>query len=217
MARMKGFEHSCTLAKVIITENKKALMESQYSFAQIDMIWDFYVTHALGGESGLKRELSDYGWEKTDYGKRGIIVLEKELAASAGIEKFCFIRSKSCKDTLGAMDLSNDRICVNHPRAVLLQKYSITVDENENIQFAGGGENRINCLFRHICNSFAHGNTYCFENKTVLLEDKDGNTVSARILLKMQTLLDWIALIDKDKCYYVLTNACSKCKKMEDN
>ncbi len=215
MAGMKGFEHNCSSEKAIIADYKKSLMESEYSFAQIDMIWDFYVTHALGGTSGLKRELLDYGWDKTEYGECGYNALEKLISESAGIEKLCFIRSKSCKDTLALMDLSNDRMCVNHPRAVLLQKYSTTVDENENIQFAGGGENHISCLFRHIRNSFAHGNTYFFDNKTVLLEDKDGNTVSARILIKMQTLLDWIALIDRDQNYYALTDICSKCQKKE--
>lgn len=215
MAGMRGFEHNCSLDKVVIANYKKALSESEYSFAQIDMIWDFYIAHSLGGESGLKRELTDYGWEKSERGERGYATLEKLLAESAGLEKFCFIRAKSCKDTLQAMDLSNDRICVDHPRAVLLQKFSTTVDENEKIQFAGGGESRINCLFRHIRNAFAHGNTYFFDNKNVLLEDKDGQTVSARVLITMQTLLDWISLIDREQHYYILTNPCSNCKKAE--
>ena len=212
MAGMNGFEHSCSLEKTIISEYKKALKDSQYSFVQIDMIWDFYVTHAISGNSGQKRELPDYGWKKTENGELGYDALEKRLAIIAGIEKFCFIRSKSCKDTLKAMDLSNDRICVEHPRAVLLQNFSTTVDENEKIQFAGGGENRITCLFRHIRNAFAHGNTYFFDNEMMLLEDRDGKTTTAKILIRMKTLLDWIQILDKDQKFYILRDACSECK-----
>lgn len=212
---MTGFEHQCALEKTIILEYKKALSESLFSFAQIDMIWDFYVTHALGGSSGQKRELTDYGWKKTETGQGGYKELESALIEKAGIEKICFIRAKTCNDTLMAMDLANDRICVDHPRAVLLQNFTTTVDENERIRFAGGGENRIDCLFRHLRNAFAHGNTYFFENGTALLEDKEGQKTTAKILVKQQTLLDWIMIVDKEQQYYVLKDPCSTCKNGE--
>ena len=57
-------------------------------------------------------------------------------------------------------------------------------------------------MFTHIRNAFAHGNTYFFENGNVLLEDKDGNKITARILIAVQTLVDWIRLIDKDSIIY---------------
>lgn len=52
----------------------------------------------------------------------------------------------------------------------------------------------INCLFRHIRNSFSHANTYFFDNDYMLLEDKEKNRITARILIKQQTLLDWIKI-----------------------
>ena len=214
MAGKRGFEHHCEEAKILKGANKNSLNSSPFSYAQIDMIWDFYVTHTISGGSGLERTIEDYGWKKTENKTNGYPALENGLVESAELQdNICFIRSKTCKDTLKAMDLSNDLFCAHHPRAVMLQKYSTTVDENEIISFAGGSsaENRIVCLFRHIRNSFAHGNTYFFDNGFVLLEDKDGSTVTAEILIKQKTLLDWIRVIDKDEKYYKIVDVCASC------
>lgn len=219
LAGMTGFVHKCSETKVSKSANKKSLNDSPFSYAQIDMIWDFYVTHAISGGTGMERTISDYGWEKSDNKKNGFPALEKVLIETAELENnICFIRSKTCKDTLNAMDLGNDLICVSHPRAVMLRNYTLTVDENEKIQFAGGSiaENTTNCLFRHIRNAFAHGNTYFFDNGFLLLEDKDKNIPTASILIKQQTLLDWIKVIDKNEQYYVLIDACKRCKMEEE-
>jgi hypothetical protein len=36
-----------------------------------------------------------------------------------------------------------------------------------------------------------------------MLEDKNNGTVTARIIIRQQTLLDWIFIIDKEARYYV--------------
>ena len=123
---------------------------------------------------------------------------EKELAENAGIESFYMIRTKTIKDTLILLGLGNRTIYIEHPRAVLTQKYSVNVDEKENMQLKSE-ESRVKCLFRHIRNSFAHGNTYFFENDMMLLEDKDKNTITARILMPRKSLLSWIDIVDKNK------------------
>ena len=210
---MTGFVHHCSDAKVSKIANKKSLTDSPFSCAQIDMLWDFYVTHAISGGSGLARSVNDYGWKKDDNKKNGYPALEGKLIEKAGFDNnICFIRSATCKDTLSAMDLSGDRICVKHPRAVLLQNYFISIDENEKMSFARSGENHVNCLFRHIRNAFAHGNTYFFDSGTVLLEDRDNSKMTAEILIGQQTLLDWIKIIDKEEKYYALVDACEKCR-----
>ena len=63
-------------------------------------------------------------------------------------------------------------------------------------------ESRIKALFRHMRNSFAHGNTYFFDNNMVLLEDKDGGKITATILLPVHSLVDWIFIVDKNGNYY---------------
>ena len=219
MAGMKGFDHQCIEVKLSKLTNKKSIKDSPFSHAQTDMIWDFYVTHTISGGSGLERTVEDYGWKKDDNKKDGYPALEKELIDKAGLtDSICFIRSKTCKDTLNAMDLSNDLICVSHSRAVLLRNYTISVDENERIQFAGGAsaENQTICLFRHIRNAFAHGNTYFFDNGFLLLEDKDRSTTTGSILIRQQTLLDWIKIVDKNEKYYILEDVCTNCKTEEE-
>lgn len=45
-------------------------------------------------------------------------------------------------------------------------------------------------MFAYIRNTFAHGNTYYFDNENVLLEDKDQRKITAWILIPMQALLE---------------------------
>lgn len=209
-----GFEHDCTELKMDRRQFKKSLKDSNLSHAQINVIWDFYVTHALSGGTGLERSLEDYGWSRDDNKKTGYPAIEKALSNSADFcGLLCFIRAKRCDATLAAMDLWDDRICIEHPRAVMLRKYTVQVDENENLQFAGGqnSENNVISLFRHMRNAFAHANTYFFDNGMLLLEDKDGGKITAEILIKQQTLLDWIKLIDVKEKFYKFNNLCNVC------
>lgn len=101
----------------------------------------------------------------------------------------------------------------------MLQNYHITVDENDIPVFDSNNpaESKLTAFFRHIRNAFAHANTYFFDNGIVLLEDKDKSKLTAAILIKQQTLLDWIKVIDKGENYYVLIDACASCKQEERN
>lgn len=216
MAGKKGFEHRCAEGKISKSANRSSLKDSPFSHAQIDVIWDFYVTHAISGGSGQERSVVDYGWTKDDKKSTGYPAIERAMLGVANItDKICFIRAKTCKDTLSAMDLDGDLICASHERAVLLQNYTLSIDENENVQFSGGGKNRLNCLFRHIRNALAHGNTYFFDNGMVLLEDKDSSKITAEILIKQQSLLDWISVVDKEEKFYAIIDVCGKCKARE--
>lgn len=210
MAGMNGFSHSCSEIRVEIQNYKNTLRNSFFTYEQAEVIWDFYVSHSLAETSGQMISLERYGWDLSNR-EKAFSILEYKLMITAGIDKLCCIRSNKIGDTLAACDLDNSRICIEHPRIVIQQKYSVTVDENENIKFAGGGENRVTCLFRHIRNSFAHANTYFFENGNMLLEDKDGSKRTGMILIRQQTLLDWIGMIDKNQKFYILHNECSKC------
>lgn len=220
MASMRGFLHSCKESKVDIQTYKKTLRDSLFSYDQVEVIWDFYVSHSLAGTSGQSISLENYGWNLNNHGKT-LADIEKKLMMKAEIDKLCCIRSSTIKDTLVACDLSNDKICIEHPRIVIQQKYSVTVDENEKIKFTGGGENRVICLFRHIRNALAHANTYFFDNGLMLLEDKDKTKtkdktkITGMILIRQQTLLDWIGIIDKEQKFYVLHDVCSKCTAKE--
>lgn len=201
MAGKSGFSHSCEEGKTELSGYKMSINDSDFTPEQISMIWDFYVVRSFASTTGLGRTLKDYGWSATAKGTRGHLELEKQLMKDAGVSELCTIRSKTIKDTLAAMDMSSSRICIKHPRIVLMQDYSVSVDENENFSFSND-EGRIKCVFRHIRNALAHGNTYFFDNGNMLLLDYNGNTCSAAILIPQHCLLSWIAVVDHNKIYY---------------
>lgn len=110
---------------------------------------------------------------------------------------FCLIKSDDIVNTLDSMNLT-EKICVEHPRAVLKQNFKVTVLEDGTAVIAQQ-ESRLECLFRHIRNSLAHNHTYLFENNNILLEDCEENgKVSARILIPRDSLLEWIKIIRRD-------------------
>lgn len=209
MAGKNGFSHSCDSTKVAMDRFKQSIRDSHFTSDQISLIWDFYVVRSFASVTGLQRALKDYGWSSTPKGKRGHIALERLLMNDACVSELCTIRAKSIKDTLAAMDLSSDRICIEHPRIVLMQDYSVSVDENENFSF-NVDEGRIRCLFRHVQNALAHGNTYFFENGNILLLDFNGKTCTAAILIPQRCLLSWISIVDFDKKYYAIKLPDSK-------
>ena len=64
------------------------------------------------------------------------------------------------------MDLA-DEICIQHPRAVMKQNCSVSIQE-DGTTIINQNETRMECLFRHIRNSFAHNHTYLFDNDNIL-------------------------------------------------
>ena len=195
---MEVKKHICTNEKCDIQNKKIAIKNSGFSADEVSLIWDFYVTKSPAEQSAQSISIVNYGWEDTTNKENGYPALENALAKNAGIDSFYMIRAKTIKNTLDSVDLGNKTICIEHPRAVLMQNYSVIVDEEENMKLKPE-EPRIKCLFRHIRNSFAHGNTYFFENNMMLLEDKDKEKITARILMPKKCLVSWIDIVDKDK------------------
>lgn len=205
--------HNCNEIKM--AKMKKSLHDSDFSRKAVDIIWDFYVTHTIAGGSGMSRTQKDYGWNSST------TELEEELKRISDIDDFHLVRAKSINQSLRAMDLADDEICAVHPRSVMRQNYTVSVSETEELRLKND-ESRIEAIFRHIRNALAHGNTYFFDNGYILLEDKNNNErkhskenddpekakenelrqITAEILIKEETLLEWIFKIDKDEKYY---------------
>lgn len=201
MAGMTGFIHSCSETKVQKNKYRCALRDSDFSDSECNLIWDFYVARSFAATTGDPIFLDTYGWQTTQSNTDGLPALENQLAVAAGISSLCIVRNKTIKDTLSQMDLGQERLCVTHTRAVLMQNFSYEATENETVTIKSE-ESRINAIFRHIRNSFAHGNTFFFPNDMCLLEDKDGKKVTAAILIPKQVLLDWIYIVDKNHFHY---------------
>lgn len=194
----ENFIHNCGLGKVKIKDNIKSITDMNFDNKQVIDILDFYLFHAPvlksgkdADEFGLK-SLKSYGW----LGNSAINKLEGQLLKASSIAVFCFIKSDSITYTLESMDLA-DEICIHHPRAVLKQNCNASIQE-DGTAIISQNETRMECLFRHIRNAFAHNHTYLFDNDNILLEDCDeSGKISARILMPKNTLIEWMNIIKK--------------------
>lgn len=156
-------------------------------------LYSFFVTYSIcKKQSDKKRSLKDYGWLNNHIEKSG---LRKALQPILRLnrkkgEKEHFIFSKAdsrsknfAKVALGDGVLSD----YDKERAVLPQK-------NE--------QNQYFTLFHHVRNGLAHGRYALVfsssKEKMVIMEDKtrEGN-VNARMVLKLDTLLNIISTVDK--------------------
>lgn len=198
------FSHLCSRDAFPFEEHKQPLIDSDLSQRNINLIWDFYVARSPSESSGLSITLKDYGWNDTKDTLRlgSLAQLEASLLETANIpkERCAIIRRKSIDKTLNSLALST-KGCICCPRIALTQDYSIEISEKEELKY-GSKESRMHCLFRHIRNSLAHGNTYLFDNDFIMLEDKYGKTETAKIMIHRRTLIDWIFAVDKNEIYY---------------
>lgn len=201
--------------KVEIQNYKKSINESEFSLAEIAMIWDFYVTHAIAKSANQRRPLKDYGIQNLPWDK----MLE---VANIQNDNCKILLADSINKTLTKLDLEtvekkkdgenkdkkeNKAIEIDIPKIVCITPYTISDEEKPKPKF-GEAES----VLTHIRNSFAHGLTYFFDNGNILFEDKNQRgIITSRIILKQQTLLDWIKLIDVKEKFYKFNNLCNLC------
>lgn len=195
----KNYIHACNSTLINSKNYICSIAEAGYTSDEFKSIIEFYVLHAPILKSdksdpfGLKN-LKEYGW----CGNTSMNKLERELLKSSGIQSFCFIKSSTINNTLEQMQLGANEWCVDHPRAVLKQDFAVTITEDGKAEITNS-ETRMECLFRHIRNAFAHNHIYVFENGNLLLEDIDGQSkiITARILLPQIALINWINIVKK--------------------
>lgn len=189
--------------KVKIQDHHKSIYECNLPKEQETIIWDFYVTHAIGRSASQGRKVSDYDLSALPW---------DEMKKAAGLEtsNVKILLANSITKTLAEYDLKttegdgkNTRflaIEIDTPKIVCSTPYSIADEE-----VPKGKVGEAESVLTHIRNSFAHGRTYFFDNGNILLEDKDQRgTITARIILRVQTLLDWVSLVDKNEKFYIL-------------
>ncbi len=181
------------MSKVQASLYKKSIYDVGLPREQEAAIWDFYVTKSIANSASQKRSISDYGWSKIPF---------KEMTNSAGIseDNIKILLATSINETLRQFELDRgsekkeNNIEIDILKIVCSTPFTIA-DENPPKARFGDAES----VLTHIRNAFAHGNTYFFDNGNVMLEDKNKNIITARIIIKQQTLLDWIFIIDKKR------------------
>lgn len=208
----ENYIHNCGGKKVEIKKYIKPLTEMEIDKDKVLELIAFYLFNAPvlsaskpKNDFGLK-SLKDYGW----VGNADMTKLEGRLLKAADLGMFCFIKSDSIDQTLESMDLQ-DKICIEHPRAVLKHNYAVSLREDGSFSVTQH-ETRMECLFRHIRNSIAHNHTYLFSNDNILLEDcEESGRITARILIPKKALEAWMIIIKK-----IPSDAVSNTGDMED-
>lgn len=194
-----NYTHACLSPLIAPKQCICSIADAGYTCDEFKSIIEFYVLNAPILKSdksdlfGLKN-LKDYGWR----GNGDMNKLERELLKDSKIHSFCFIKASTIHDTLEQMLLGENGWCAEHPRAVLKQEFGVTVTEDGKVEISNS-ETRMECLFRHIRNALAHNHVYVFDNGNILLEDMEiqSKSVTARILLSKNTLLNWINIVKK--------------------
>ena len=193
--------------------------QNEYTYSDILKLIDFYLLHPLNEEKNSQSILRDTShWRIKSKDKQGNEITklypDKFFHAMLKISDLkddiiWTYTDKKTKEALKSMDLDNSLICASHPRAVLNMdcKKEIIEDNNGNlIVNISNSEAGYKCLFRHIRNALAHNNIFFYENGNILLKDfqRDGdkqkdNKVTAAILIKFDTLFEWIKLIETEQ------------------
>lgn len=156
----------------------------------------FYVFHSpCPGLSAMGKSLEEYGW-KTPWRQPFSLKRQLKQAASNYDLLYAVDKYKKFEENLVASDLME-----NFPST--FQKERICFYHNKGAQFVS--------VFYHIRNAFAHGrlniveadNECFFVLEDVLPPSKNGEKkLSARMIIKKQTLLNWIEIIEGGERHY---------------
>ena len=155
-------------------------------------IYKFFVTYSLGEKQSLKgRSLATYGWEG-DYARNGlkeqlkgvIDLYDDSIAYFAGDQDAEGTFKRACERFLltnEIKDLSRERVAVSNTY----------------------GTNNYLRLFYRIRDGFAHGKFVLKYNeqreKVVIIEDDNTYNVTARMVIKLDTLKQLIRVIDRNE------------------
>lgn len=173
---------------------RKVVDEYNLNLEEYFLLYSFYVTYSLcGNQSAKKKTFIDYGWKtnKTNNTDLGI-ALSSVLNLNRNPD-FVFIEDNINKQFLNHNLPDGEISDVDLERAVIVKS-----SENNNYLR----------LFHRIRNGLAHGKySLCYSKnneKIVIIQDDDSYNVTARIVIKLSTLLNFITVVDKNN--FLLSN-----------
>lgn len=156
----------------------------------------FFVTYSMcGSQSHKKRMISDYGWQNLKDNSSASITnsglktqLEKILKLDQN-EKFIFTENDDLKESFEKVELFDES-----SNQLLYERAVVGYTRESNKYYK---------LFYRIRNALAHGRFSLKYNinaeKMIIIQDNDRNNVTARIVLKLDTIMKIIDVVDKNK------------------
>ena len=165
----------------------------EFNDSELFKIVTFYVFHSpCEGLSARKKTLQEYGW-KTPWRKPYKLNIQLKNASSN--PKLIYSAEKYDKMS---ETLEKSNLLYNFPSDFMTER--ICIYDSQKNQFMS--------VFYHIRNSFAHGRLNMIKiNKECIFILEDGSVekksgqfkVSARMILRKRTLLNWIDIIENEE------------------
>ncbi len=162
--------------------------EYNLSIEEYYKLYSFFVTYSLcGTQSYQKRSLKDYGWESESIQNNPQLYSSLKSILDLYQPNFQFTNKDNLDELFTKLNLPDGIINdLSVERGVLIQK---------------GESNHYFRLFYRIRDGFAHGK-FCLRysdnsEKMIVIQDNDNN-VTARLVIKLSTLLSFISVIDRN-------------------
>ena len=161
--------------------------EYKLSEEEFCKLYSFYVTYSMcGSQSAKKRTFIDYGWPDNAISKTELGEKLKSVLKLSYNKKFVFTDKDNLAEQFHLLELDDgELINLDQERAVI----SKTSENNNYLK-----------LFYRIRYGLAHGKFRLLFSSSgermVIIQDDNTNNVTARIVIKLSTLLLYIDVID---------------------
>ena len=165
--------------------------DDEYQLTQLQAyrLYAFYVTYSMcATQSFKKRTLIDYGWPSNHVTQKDIKAALANVLILNRNENFVFTNDDDLKTRFEQLSLCDGVIeDLSFERAVIAK----TSVDNNYLK-----------LFYRIRNCLAHGKFRLrisdAHEKMVILQDDDTKNVTARIVIRLDTLLEFVDVIDRN-------------------
>lgn len=164
-------------------------MQDEYALSENEYycIYSFFVTYSMcGSQSAKKRTFSDYGWSVENVKNTTLgSALENVLNLNRNLD-FIFTDKDELAIQFNSKNLPDGPLIdIDKERAVI----SKTSEPNKHLK-----------LFYRVRDGFAHGKFILRlssnSEKMVIIQDDNSHNVTARIVIKLNTLLNYVNAVD---------------------
>lgn len=177
----------------LVAESILKNIEDEYLLEEHEYyrIYSFYVTYSMcGSQSFKKRNFASYGWPPNGIKNKELKDALNKVLFLNGNTNFKFTEIDDLKTQFKEHDLDN--------------YINVNVDDERFVIAKTSESNNYLKLFYRIRNGFAHGKfKLCLSSnneKMVVIQDDNTHNVTARIVLRLSTIIGFIDAVDFNGC-----------------
>ena len=192
---MEGKKRKYPSYRLVKAHSMLAGLSDEYKLSEEEygLLYEFFVTYSLcESQSCKKRKINDYGWSGS-ITKSG---LKPQLSKILDLDKnsnFVFLDDK---------DKNSKKVAAKYKSVSLEDGAAFDFDYEHAVIGRTRADNKYTKLFYRIRDGLAHGKYILklssTKEKMVIIQDDGNNAVSARIIIKLDTLIRIVKTIDKN-------------------